>query len=106
MRIPGQASGPGRGKIIPVGYWKIGRVVEGTVLERRRARKGPKGSNPLSSATPLILISDRHPARCRSELSGYHLSMTPCMKTVATVPLMLGVTRAGPGFDQQHADVA
>ncbi len=36
-----------------MGYWKIGRVVEGTVLERRRARKGPKGSNPLSSATPV-----------------------------------------------------
>ena len=31
--------------------------------------------------------------------------MTSCMKTVATTPQMMGVTRARPEFDQQHADV-
>jgi hypothetical protein len=47
-----------------------------------------------------MLISDRQQVCWRSELSGYHLSMTSCMKTVATTPLMMGVTRAGPGLDQ------
>lgn len=75
-------------------------MVEGTVLERRRARKGPAGSNPASSATLLMLISDLQQMRCGSELSGSHLSMIPCMKTVATTPLMMGVTRAGPELDQ------
>jgi len=54
----------------------------------------------------LMLISDLQRMRCGSELSGSHLSMIPCMKTVATTPLMMGVTRAGPELYQQHADVA
>ena len=49
---------------------RSGRVVEGTVLERRRARKGPAGSDPASSATPWMLTSDLQQVSCSSELSG------------------------------------
>jgi hypothetical protein len=40
-----------RTKWLIVRVWKGGRVVEGTGLENRQARKGLVGSNPTPSAT-------------------------------------------------------
>lgn len=31
-------------------FWRVGRAVDGTCLENKRARKGPGGSNPSPSA--------------------------------------------------------